>query len=128
MTSTDFIIKKLKEIHNLFKSSNIRYEFDSFCKTHLIEITPLEFYNSENYINAELEFEDLFALKFPSEEIVFISDDSLNKINDPIFEIYSYKTGTLLADFNVLSDLVLFNEITDNVYQNAGENNYALAA
>lgn len=128
MTSTDFIIKKLKEIHNLFNSSNIRYEFDCYSKTHLIEVTPLEFYNSDCYINAELEFEDLFNLQFPSENIVFISDESLNRIKDPIFEIYSSKKGTLLADFNVLSGLVLFDESLDNEYQNAGENNYALAA
>lgn len=128
MTSVDFIIKELKRIHSLFTTSNIRYEFNVSTKTHLIEVTPFEFYNSESYMNAELELEDKFDYDFPSENILFVSDESLSKISNPIFEIYSEQVGKIRADFYVLSDFVDFNDCCENDYHVAGENNYALAA
>ena len=88
MTSIDFIINELKSLHNKFTSSNIRYEFSNSSNTHLIEVTPLEFYNSDSYMECELDLEDNFFRNYPSEDLIFISDQSLSKITNPIFEFY----------------------------------------
>ncbi|MDY0090015.1 MAG: hypothetical protein RBR78_06580 [Flavobacteriaceae bacterium] len=128
MTSVDFIITELKKLHNKFITSNIRYEFNESTKIHFIEVTPLEFYNSDSYIDSELEFEDLFKERFPEEDVVFISEDSLNKIVFPVFELFAEKTGRFTADCIVLHNTIDFQGINESEYLIAGENNYALAA
>jgi hypothetical protein len=127
MTSVEFIKEELKKLHIRFSSSNIRYEFNVYNATHIIEITPLEFYNNETYMASELELEELFLNLYPKESILFVSTDSLNKVSKPIFEIYCEKTGSFTAGFSV-SDLISFQKDCDNDYLIAGENNYALAA
>lgn len=127
MTSVEFITEELKKLHTNFSSSNIRYELNVYTSTHIIEITPVEFYNNETYMASELELEDLFLIKYPKENILFISTDSLNKISNPIFEIYCEKIGSFTAGF-LISDLISFPKQCDSEYLVAGENNYALAA
>lgn len=126
MTSIEFIISELKSLHNKFTSSNIRYEFSKACNTHLIEVTPLEFYNSESYMEYELNLEDKFIENYPLEDLIFISDQSLNKITNPIFEIFCEKVGGFRTDFIVFPSFDF--DSCQNVYEQMGENNYALAA
>lgn len=128
LTSINFIINELKNLHNKFTSSNIRYEFCSSTNTHLVEVTPIKFYNSETYMLAELDLEDLFFEKYPNEDLVFISEQSLSKIGEPVFEIFSQETGIFRAEFYEFPIFSDFVDIYENEYQNAGENNYALAA
>lgn len=125
MTSVEFIKEQLKKLHIRFSSSNFRYEFNRYTNTHIIEITPFEFYNNETYMESELEFEESFLSQYPKESILFVSTDSLNKVSKPIFEIYCEKTFN--AGFSV-SDLVSFQKECDYDYLMIGENNYALAA
>lgn len=124
MTPIDFIIKELKTLHSKFTNSNIRYEYSN--STHLVEVTPFEFYNSDKYMMCELDLEDKFFENYPSEELVFISDQSLSKISNPIFEIFCEKAGGFRTDFIVFpsSDF----DFCQNDYEHVGENNYALAA
>lgn len=128
LTSIDFIIKELKSLHNKFTNSNIRYEFCKSTNTHLVEVTPIEFYNSESYMEAELDLEDLFTENYPNEDLVFISEQSLSKITDPIFEIFCQKTGGFRTDFIVFPTFSDFVDTCEDEYQNMGETNYALAA
>mgnify|MGYP003624719850 CR=1 FL=1 len=127
MTSVEFITEELKKLHTKFSSSNIRYEFNVYTSTHIVEITPLEFYNNEIYMSSELDLEELFINEYPKENIIFVSTDSLNKVSNPIFEIYCEKTGSFTAGF-LISELTSFSKQCDNEYLVAGENNYALAA
>ena len=87
MKAKEFITEELKKLHSKFSSSNIRYEYNVYTNTHIIEITPIEFYKNETYMASELELEDLFSSEYPKENIIFISTDSLNKVSNPIFEI-----------------------------------------
>jgi hypothetical protein len=127
LNSIEFIIRELKSLHNKFTNSNIRYEFCKQTNTHLIEVTPFEFYNSETYILAELDFEDLFSKNYPNEDILFISDESLNKITSPIFEIYCEETYHILNNSNL--NYITTDTLMSIIYNESfGENNYALAA
>lgn len=128
MTSIDFIIKELKKLHANFSNSNIRYEFCHFTKTHLVEITPLEFYNSNSYMEYELNLDDRFFELYPSEDLVFISDQSLSKISNPIFEIFREKVGGFRTDFTVLPTFSEFDDFYENEYHYLEDNNYALAS
>lgn len=128
MKSVDFLINSLETLHIKFSSCSIRYEFNTNTNIHLVEVTPIEFYNDLEYMNEELEIEDSFASLFPNEEIVFISEDSLNKISNPIFELFSEKEGQFSAEFGVFNDRINFADYFIEDYKCEVENNYALAA
>lgn len=49
----------------------------------MFEITPLEIYESENFINEEINLMNDFAIKFPKETILFVSDESMSKVTNP---------------------------------------------
>lgn len=125
MIAVNYIINQLKTLHYKFPNSNMRYEFRENTKTHLIEVTPLEFYNNESYMNAELELEELFLKEF-SEEIIFISSDSLTKIIQPNFEIFRVKEVIFELNFNSEYNLNSFQELFQNNYETT--NNFSLAA
>ncbi|MEZ7496601.1 hypothetical protein QO206_13990 [Leeuwenhoekiella aequorea] len=130
MKSVDFLGNSLEILHDKFSNCNIRYEFISKTNVHLVEVTPFDFYNDESYIDEELLLEEEFESLYPHEEIVFISVDSLNKIENPLLELYSKKEGMISADFSVTDNLVYFTGYVPEDYENENiiENNYALAA
>ncbi len=130
MNSIDFIIKSLKDLHDKFVHSNMRYEFLPNLKSHLIEITPIEFYESEDYIDQEMILEENFKNMYFDEDIVFITNDSLNKIENPILEIYGEKTGIFRSAF---SELLSAKFIESSFYSGdevcfASNEEFALAA
>jgi hypothetical protein len=82
--SSTYIKGKINDLFEKFPTLKIRYEFRATISTHLIEVLPIEqFESDDDYISFEMaienEFEELFGIK---EEILFISSDSLNQIRD----------------------------------------------
>ncbi len=91
MNSTDLIKKELKLLSSLIDDIEIRYEFKKSIYTHFVEIKPLDFFNSNNlYIDKEIELEEKFTELFPNEDLVFISEDSLCKIEKPDLILHPY--------------------------------------
>lgn len=153
MDSKEFLINELKKIHDKFPMCNFRYEIRESSMSHLIEVTPLEIYNSSNYMNAEDIVDEAFVSLFPNENLIFVSEDSLNKVSNPIFEIKSkstkkqFRTLAELTSFSPvdmypatdicsiinqaqmidLNNFILVDMIQDE-FVNVGNNNYALAA
>lgn len=119
--SIDFISNQLEILSELIPKIGIRYEYDSTDKTHIIEVVPDELYkNDKKYINIEIHIEDSFKKEFPSEEILFISTESLTQIQNPTLILGCH----LLNEFN-------FNEVDftfGNAKSNTYNNSYALAA
>lgn len=130
MNSVKFLEEKLKELFLLFPKSNIRYEFRPNRNSHLVEVTPLNFYYNDKYKLAETQIEDQFEENFPSENIIFISENSLNKILTPDFELISQVRGKvcLLSDNLATPPYNFINLSPEFVFEYVGENNYALAA
>jgi len=94
MKSTEFL--KLA-IDNLVKENpaiKCRYEFNLNSSVHPIEVTPFLIYAlNSKYVEHEGKIMFFFIDNFPSENIRFISDDSLIKIS-----ISSYiKVGLLFT-------------------------------
>lgn len=125
MNSTDLIKDELQLLFSLIEGIEIRYEFKKSILTHFIEVKPLDLFDSNNlYIEKEIALEDKFSKLFPNEDLVFISQNSLSKIENPDlilpFKI-TYKQEK--KSFNFVD--VLIKGFETEVYS---ENNYALAA
>lgn len=80
--STKYLKEKIDQIIQRFPDLKIRYEFRSTISTHLIEILPQNaFQSNQEYILFEMELENEFEILFGiKEDILFISEDSLNEI------------------------------------------------
>jgi len=88
MGSTDFLVKELKKIYSSLSYLEIRYEFRNNIKTHLIEVKPIHcFEKDRNYIFSQIDLEGRFEQLFPLEEILFMTDNVLIKIENPILEL-----------------------------------------
>lgn len=117
-----FIKGKINELFVAFPNLKIRYEFRATIGTHLVEILPIEEYESNHdYILFEMglenEFEALFGAK---EDILFISTDSLIEIRD-----VQYSLGYIKP---TISPIHLFNFTNLNDLVSADNTSYALAA
>jgi hypothetical protein len=79
--SQEFLIGKLSRLITELPEVQVRYEQNEHTFTHVIEILPLSvFKNNPEYIKIERDLEKDFRENFPEEEILFISEDSLNEI------------------------------------------------
>lgn len=88
MTSKEYIKEKLQDLCNNFRNIKVRYEYRNLGNAHIVEVTPQEIYDTdEKYMRFEYEFEEEFERRFPHEEIMFVSENSLIVINKPILEI-----------------------------------------
>jgi hypothetical protein len=125
MNSVNLIIRELRSISKYIEGIEIRYEFDKVNLIHLVEVKPLDlFENNTAYLDKEIEIEDKFFKLFPKENLVFISEDSLCKINNPDLELplkIKYE-NEIKPSFN-------FDELFNlNIIEVEETNNYALAA
>jgi hypothetical protein len=75
----------LRETHEMFPSILFRCEFRSYNSTFVIEVMPLDMYNNEDYETREFNFVKDFMERYPDYSILFISENSLTEIKDPIF-------------------------------------------
>ena len=127
MHSVDLITRELNDISNTIEGIEIRYEFDKLNLIHLVEVKPLNlFENNSIYLEREIQLEDKFFELFPKENLVFISEDSLSKIENPDLVLplkikYESQLSTSLKFNGLFGMFDLDSKIEEN-------NNYALAA
>lgn len=117
MNSQEFIINKLNNFITLFPKLIFKYKYDKIKLIHIIEVSPLEeFNNNDDYLIAEANLVYAFDNKFIPETILFISEESLTKIEKPdvIFSFKSY--GLFLDNLNHMSNM-RFNNIKEFIYQ-----------
>lgn len=127
MKPIDFIEEALKELHIKFPNCHIKYEFDELINVHIVEVLPFSFYENEEYMEYELDLFESFSELFPSEELMFVSEDSLNRVMNPSFEIHSEMIGELKTDF-LEFPTPYFVGSHDESYQSEEMSNFALAA
>jgi hypothetical protein len=88
MNSKDFIEEKLNELFSKFEGIQIRYEYRVTTHSHIVEVIPLSFFQSNaDYMEFEARFEEEFERLFKNENIVFVSQDSLTEIKQAHFEL-----------------------------------------
>jgi hypothetical protein len=126
MTSVQYLEILLKDLFSKFPSGNIRYEYRPNRKSHVIEVTPIDLFDDEDYKLAELLLEQKFETEFPQESIIFVSTNSLNRVTSPILELLGEKKLTLCIRINSEEQHPI--DADQNNTQYAGEYNFASAA
>lgn len=86
MKSIEYIISRLEKLVIQINNIRVSYEYDDESLTHFVEVLPNGLYSlNQEYIEFEDRmFHDFISL-FPYENICFISDDAIVKIENPIF-------------------------------------------
>jgi len=124
MESKEYLRNKLNEISSIFPELIFRYQFNENTETHIIEVKPLEAYQTNNvYIKYEAELMFNFENEFYPQTILFVSDDSLTQITQPEFTIQKqvFVNPTLKANYRFLVD-------KEDLFCDLSDDNYALAA
>ena len=88
MESITFLRDKLNELYNLHPYLEIRYEHISYLPLHIVDVRPVHCFKGDKpYIDNEIQLEDLFEQMFPNEEILFVSEESLMQVENPILTL-----------------------------------------
>lgn len=81
-----YIEKELNKFVKLFPCARVRYEFDVRSSVHVIEVMPVAMYHSDSdYQQWEDNLFSEFVKRYPTENICFVSKDSLVGIVNPGF-------------------------------------------
>lgn len=84
----DYIESFLINVNKKFPNIRFRCEYEPINYTYIVETIPLsEFKNNEEYLKIEYEFTEEFESKYLGYALMFISSESITKINNPLFEI-----------------------------------------
>ncbi|QBZ98255.1 hypothetical protein [Flavobacterium sangjuense] len=86
--ATNFLKEELFALYNTHKYLEIRYEFDSIIDTHIIEVKPVHcFEKDRQFADKQIVLEEKFRNLFPQEDILFITENILIKVENPILEL-----------------------------------------
>lgn len=88
MTKQEFIEIALNKIAYTFPSATIQYQFKHLSQTHFIQISPIEIYEDEKYMEIEDEIEEMFETLNSDDDLGFLTDNSLTQLNAPTKVIY----------------------------------------
>lgn len=120
-TSSKFLIDKLKDLHSNIGNISVKYQYNAISLMHLVEILPLNLYEEdERYIALEIALTNDFEKEFPSESILFISDNSLSRVNEPVFSLLPkllIKSTTNNLDVSKQTDYKVISEYTSQYHQ-----------
>lgn len=83
MGAKEFLKNKLQVIFSKFDNIEIRYEYNKGTSVHVVEILPIDVFESHSYMDEEVALESEFEQLYPNEEVLFISSESLTEIKNP---------------------------------------------
>jgi len=88
MKPKEYVITKIHEMIALFPAIKVRYEFNGFTQSHLIEVLPAETHTQNHeYMSFAMDIFFEFNRLFPDESVVYIGDNSLTEIENCELEI-----------------------------------------
>lgn len=122
MKPTDFLIEKLNELFKSHSYLEIQYEFRDIMNLHIIEIKPSHCYESDRpYILKKIEIENEFESLFPNHEIMFMTENELFKIENPILSLGVSQISFIGQNFDCVKSYSSLTEINthhiDYVYE-----------
>jgi hypothetical protein len=124
MTAQEYIITGLNNLIDTFQNITFKYKFDNIDNTHVILVEPLkEFEENKEYLIAESGFVYFFEKTFIQDTILFVSTDSLIKVDAPDLVFSSNLRGLFINEMFVPT----YN-FSPELMGIAGESSYALAA
>jgi len=83
MTIQEFISQSFEKINKQFPQAFIAYQFDGGVGTHYIKVSPPAVYDNDAFADLGWELKDAFNEYFSSEELCFLTDDSLIQLTSP---------------------------------------------
>jgi hypothetical protein len=110
MDSIQFLKDKLSDLHNKFLYLEIRYEYRESIDAHIIEVKPIHCFEKDTpYKYEQINIQKAFKELFPYEEILFMTENILFQIEDPILTL---GTSTMEVDYICNETLEEFIHIT----------------
>jgi hypothetical protein len=100
MNSKEFLLNKLNSLVHKFPGIEILYQFDNQINTHIVEIHPFSIFESlQEYRDLETEISFEFDETYTSENLLFVSSNSLCKVVTPDLVL----TGIL---YNIIPEII----------------------
>lgn len=102
--SHEYIIEKLNKIYDLYPYLEIQYEYRNYVKTHVVQVKPIHCYEfDKQYIEQQNILQEDFNEQFPYEDLLFITENNLIHIENPILELGCQKTIAQLKVIDPIS-------------------------
>lgn len=99
MKAKEYIINGLNVLADKFQNLSFKYKYDETDDTHIISVEPLkEFAENKDYLIAESDFVFYFEKNFSEGNILFVSENSLIKIDKPEFVFKSNERSFLMKE------------------------------
>lgn len=126
MKKKSFIRKKICELVLRFPNIKIVYQHNEMSDTHILEIKPIEVFDlNKTYQEFETNITIEFDEKFFPDSILFVSEDSLNKVTHPEFEAVGLMYGMVP---NVSSQRSYHFNVEQGEYNTHDRKDYYIAA
>jgi hypothetical protein len=130
MRVIDFIKLKISELLDYPSIKCVRYGVSKWTGAHMIEITPAEALESDEFIDIEISISDKFQELFPKDELIFISNEDIIGLTDSEVVICEKRKASLKyeIDDNKRKPLITFTieGLDDNPYDDSDD--FQLAA
>lgn len=98
--STNFIIKFIDSISQKYLGSRFRYEFIESSGTHIVEVVPSDLVLKDvDFADEQFSFVNDFLMKFPGENICFVTENDLVKIENPSYQTITQSGVFQQSDF-----------------------------
>ncbi len=110
LSSINFIKENLNEIVNNFPYVKCSYGIDEFDETHIIKVTPKEYFELDEFLIFQKKIIDNFIKFFPEQGVFFISDNDDIDIENVIYETEGilYKLAVKSLTYN-FADIEIFD-------------------
>lgn len=139
MEIKEFIRARVQNIIASIPTLRASYEYLSDIDAHIIEIVPLQDFNqNEQYLTFEKDIYKEFASLYLPSTLLFVSEDSINRVENPEWTIEGTKYGVMIqwsdklniAGFSIEQEYYKLSSANCSVQSCTvfGDNNYALAA
>ncbi|TLV02197.1 hypothetical protein [Dyadobacter luticola] len=80
------VIKLLDALAAKHSNMSFVYGFHEWANQHVIEVTPKECFEDDQYVLDEAFATKQFVSKFPYQGILFLSEDPYIKVENPIYD------------------------------------------
>ena len=124
MSNISLVKNFYEKVSNLFNQAVVRLEFKKFSNTYIVDVAPLDVYNNKLYIELEKSFRKEFEELNPDASILFVSEKSLVRADNPII--------SFLPTIDVEKEIKLEFSFSCNSINNENYSNpymgYAIAA
>lgn len=100
MTILEYIQNSIQKLIEFKEIKELRYGISPWTGAHIIEITKTGELNSEAYLLAEISIVDDFEQLFPTSELIFISENDIISLGEPIISVTNKKLDALINNFD----------------------------